>query len=107
MSKNSLYLMIFINHANLLHQYYNSYKNNARTTGISFINFKNQAVLYEGPLKDTSKPQRLDVSSDAEGNNNLEQVGISFFDYDFIPGEKWNDLCIAYIIKTQYLCRKY
>ena len=73
----------------------NSYKNNARTTGISFLNFKNQAVLYEGPLKDTSKPQRLDVSSDAEGNNNLEQVGISFFDYDFIPGAKWNDLCIS------------
>lgn len=73
----------------------NSYKNNARTTGISFLNFKNQDVLYEGPLKDTSKPQRLDVSSDSEGNNNLEQVGISFFDYDFIPGEKWNDLCIS------------
>ena len=73
----------------------NSYKNNARTTGISFINFKNQAVLYEGPLKDTSKPQRLDVFSDSEGNNNLEQVGISFFDYDFIPGAKWNDLCIS------------
>ena len=72
-----------------------SYKNNARTTGISFLNFKNQAVLYEGPLKDTSKPQRLDVFSDSEGNNNLEQVGISFFDYDFISGEKWNDLCIS------------
>jgi len=73
----------------------NSYKNNARTTGISFLNFEDHSVLYEGLLKDTPKPQRLDISSDSQGSNDIEQVGISFFDYDFIPGAKWNDLCIS------------
>ena len=73
----------------------NSYKNNARTTGVTFLNFENHAVLYDGALKDTSRPQRLNILPNSEGNNDIKQVGISFFNYDFIPGEKWNDLCIS------------
>lgn len=75
-----------------------SFKNNSRAAYISFYNCDLDgppfgSSLFSGDLKDTMKPQRLDVSLNEETNHDIKKIQMVFT--DFYHGEKWDDLCIS------------
>ena len=78
-----------------------SYKNNTRAARIVFYTHDeqgNEHILFDGFLKDTPSPQRLEVASDMEGDSDIKRIGMKFYtqrDGGFYTGEKWNDLCVS------------
>lgn len=77
-----------------------SYRNNTRAAKIVFYNpdCYDGCILFDGSLRDTSTPQRLEISSNIEGNNNIMRIGMDFYTQNnggFYTGAKWNDLCIS------------
>ena len=78
-----------------------SYKNNTRAARVVFYSrdeHGKEHVLYDGFLKDTPSPQRLEIASDMKGDNEILRIGMKFYtqrDGGFYMGEKWNDLCVS------------
>ena len=78
-----------------------SYKNNTRAARVIFYSrdeHGKEHILYDGFLKDTPSPQRLEIASDKKGDNEIKRIGMKFYtqrDGGFYTGEKWNDLCIS------------
>lgn len=69
---------------------------NARPRWIHVSAYKNGGVesegtLYEGALRDTNSPQRIDF---ADLGNDYDYILISFDKYDTYPGTKYQDVCI-------------
>ena len=83
-----------------------SFKNNTRAARIVVYSYNvrtwdgNEQIIFDGYLSDTSKPQRLEMSSDIEIKDITKHIGIKFYperDGGFFAGAKWNDLCISEI----------
>ena len=78
-----------------------SYKNNTRAARVVFYSCDEQGkehILYDGFLKDTPSPQRLEIASEKKGDNEIKRIGMKFYaqrDGGFYTGEKWNDLCVS------------
>lgn len=82
-----------------------SFSNNARAARVKFVryvqgggNLDNEPVLYEGTLKDTPNPQRLEISANNAANLNITKIEMDFdtpYNGGIYPGAKWNDLCIS------------
>ncbi|MBD5221913.1 MAG: hypothetical protein HDS70_06080 [Bacteroidales bacterium] len=53
------------------------------------------AVLYEGPIKDTFSPQTLPVSPTYRHKKGNQKYQIIFSPGDFYYGDKWEDLCVS------------
>lgn len=77
-----------------------SFRNNTRAAKIVFYNpdCYDRCILFDGSLRDTSAPQKLEISSNIEGNSNIKRIGMDFYTQNnagFYKGAKWNDLCIS------------
>lgn len=81
-----------------------AFKNNTRAAKIKFLSLvddeggDDERVLFDGPLRDTSKPQRLEIPLDLADNNNIRQISMNFntqLNGGYYAGAKWNDLCIS------------
>lgn len=78
-----------------------SYKNNTRAARVVFYSCDEQGkehILYDGFLKDTPSPQRLEIASEKKENDEIKRIGMKFYAQrhgGFYTGEKWNDLCVS------------
>lgn len=75
-----------------------AYINNSRATFISFeIEGYYDLGNFDATLRDTPDAQRVNVPYNAEWNNNISAIQISFDNRGVVRGAKWNDLCITEI----------
>lgn len=72
------------------------YNKNTRVKSLYIFLNNNEEDCIDVTLKDSSKPQRINIPQN-ETSKNITEIGISFPYEPAYTGSKWNDMCITEI----------